>query len=406
MSIDAYEVIGHHDYVVADAVTGPALRVVDRSTLENYATCPSRGVLLESGRVLNSSKLADAGSAVHDAFSAVVQLYLDFRGELSGADLRNEVRVHLQDSRPDIQPDAIRGGNAAVYAWVDFLKQLKPHAVLRFDGGEGQRTGQLAYDLPLFGLRITSELDLLVATASAQVVEEIDYKSGYRPWTEADVFDSFQFQLHALLIFHNYPAVECVRIRVWSTRFNRLTYAAEFYRDKHLEQITARVESAAGEYAAYTGLQQAPTWPSLEKCPKCPAAALCPAAAHVREFAADAPSYIDELKVLEANATYWTKLAETAIDGPDLFIVRLGVAIEKVTAKLGKVLGDKAAGVQAMAALESRLSAMRALAAQYADERGDIVTSDGTAFGRSKPPSTRKPMAQLYSVKGGEEETE
>jgi hypothetical protein len=85
------------------------------------------------------------------------------------------------------------------------------------------RSGQLAADLipaddDRGAVRLTSELDLLMATASEEELDWCDWKSGWKWWTATDVRDAFQFQMHAWLIFHRFPTVSRINCRVFMTR--------------------------------------------------------------------------------------------------------------------------------------------------------------------------------------------
>ena len=325
----------------------PALTVVDRSTLENYAVCPQRGVLLESGTVLNESNATASGNEGHGVYSKTITEYIDSGGALSPKDLSEIAKQHARGSRPDVQPDTIRAVRSSLWEWSNYIGGQHPENILRYDGGEGDRTGQLARDIDSMKLRVTSEVDLLCSTPAPEVLEEIDYKTGWKQYTEGDVKDSFQFGLHACLVFHAYPEIECLRVRVWNSRINRLTFAVPFYRTREME-LWARVKCAAQDYVAWsTGcVDTVPCWPSVQKCPTCPAAVACNASLHCGDIAENPTEYVNR-----------------------------------------------------MVAIKAKLDAMTDIAKAYCDEHGDITGSHGARFGRNKPKADRKPNAQLYEVK-------
>lgn len=321
----------------------PALDVVDRSTLELWAACPHSARLLEAGVVNSNSAIAAAGNEVHAAYSAAIAEYLDARGSLAPRDIADAVYNNLYGSRPDVQPEAIEAGRRMAWQFAAMLHQRHPENVLRFDGGEGELSGQLAWDLPQFNLRATSELDLLYAGPDAPaVLNSLDWKSGWKPWSAVRMRQSFQFGMHAWLVFKNYPSVQVLRVEVWATRRNR-TYACEFTREE-LSALSSRVATAAGIRYQYKNEPPArvPTWPLVEKCAQCSARLQCPI-----QFEPEVRSYRGHL-------------------------------------------------VDRMAALEAILDHMRDLAGQYVDATGrDLVSPLGNAYGTGKPKGTA-PRKGLY----------
>lgn len=319
------------------------LPLVDRSTAQNWSVCPWMAKECEEGRAKIVGYAAETGEAIHAAFSAVTQAWIDSNGAQSAVDLRNDLEFELRRARPDLQPDALKGALPSAWAWSKFLEGVHPGIIMRFDGGEGGRCGQLAYEVPDLGVTVTSELDLLYSSPSPELVEEIDYKTGHKQHWVDDVADSFQFQLHATLIFKNYPEVNAARIRVWDTRFNRLTYGVTFSRNR-IADYEFRIRSALE--ARRRHFDNPPCWPTSEKCGQCAVAARCPVGS------AEYPISAEPSEVLR-----------------DLIAVR--------------ARGD---------ALEQRLTA-------HVDATGQDVRLNGVAFGRSKPKAERKSPATLYDVK-------
>lgn len=323
------------------------LPLIDRSTADNWATCPWMAKECEQGRGGHVGLLAEAGEAVHQALSAATQAWIDSNGAHSSHDLRQDLEIELRRARPDLQPEALKACLPSAWAWANFLtggyqgRMVHPHNILRFDGGEGSRSGQLAWEIPDLGVCLTSEIDLLLATASIEVVEEIDYKAGHKPWWCDDVADAFQFQVHAALIFQNYPAVNAVRVRVWCTRLNRITHTVVFSRNR-LHDYEVRIRSALE--ARRTHYDNPPTWPMPEKCGQCQVAARCPVAGY------------------------------------------------PIKAEPVDVLRD-------LIAVEARADALRQRLAAHVDSTGADVRCGSVAFGRSKPKAERKAPATLYDVK-------
>ncbi len=158
----------------------------------------------------------------------------------------------------------------------------------------------------------------------------------------------------AWLILENYPAVNCVQVRIWNTRINDLTYLVEFRRE-NLHQYANRVRMAAFQWWKYrdTPIENVPVWPEVKKCADCNAAALCKHAGRaIDEFNADPGGYVD-----------------------------------------------------AMVALQARIDAMQVIAAAHVDKTGDdIVSPRGNCFGVGKPKTTRKPSKAIYQQRKEEDD--
>lgn len=290
--------------------------VVDRSTIERYATCPAQAIAIERGLVRDDSLAAESGSAVHEALSRATADYMQSRGNLTLDDLRDDVLQGVAGSRPDIQPDAIAGVRASVWSWARFLKGIHHENILRFDGGDGDRSGQVAWNLDDLQMRVTAEVDLLFAGPSPQVIHEIDYKSGHAFWTAREVATAFQFQLHGWLLLHTYPGVDAVECRIWNTRLNSLTYGVTFKRSD-LYNLEYRVHEAAALKRRHeaTEFADAETWPEWDRCSGCAAAAICPAAARpIADAAADPARLVDELVARKANVAALEKLAAAIVE--------------------------------------------------------------------------------------------
>lgn len=290
----------------------------DRSTLERMAECPRMARYVETGAVLDTSKAAESGNAVHAAISSALVEYVQSRGNLSVTDLSEWILQQLADSRPDVQPDAIRACQRSSWGIAKAIRKIHYGNILRFDGGEGDLSGQMAWDIPDLKLRITSELDLLYAGPSPEVLHEWDWKSGWGIHTHETIADSFQFQLHAWLVLHNYEEVQALSVRIWNTRVNQQTYSCLFKRE-HLYNLDYRVRNAAAAYqqSRQTDPEDAPAWPLVEKCGMCPAARLCSASKLPRETP---EQWVDVLVALEAAAAQWSDLlkAEVKRRGSDI----------------------------------------------------------------------------------------
>jgi hypothetical protein len=199
-----------------------------------------------------------------------------------------------------------------MFAWTSFIRDIHPDNILAYDGGESQgRGGQLAWDMPDLGVRVTSEIDLLIAGDSIETVEEIDYKSGWKEWTATEVKQSFQFQMHAALILRAYPGILAVNTSVWNTRSNTKTYKVAFPR-KHLNDYEVRIRRAV---MAWKASQSNPAcWPGYEKCSMCPAAIICPeASADIRAVAEDPKAAVLQLVAIDAKRDALAKLLNAQV---------------------------------------------------------------------------------------------
>ena len=332
---------------VMDLFREDALATVDRSTLENYATCPLMGRLKETGVGKSAGKLAEDGEEVHRSLGVVLSEYVASEGNMTPAELSERALSELRDARPDLQPDVVEASRRMLWPWARYVAGVNPHNILHYDGGSGAWSGQLAHDFETQQARVTSEIDLAHVGASAEVIEEVDYKTGWKKHTDEGVRESFQFQLHALLLMHTYPQVEEVRVRVWVTRHGYMTRRVAFTRGD-LPTIEARVLSALAAWNANRNQDPADVeaWPVREKCALCDAVNYCTACDRdISDFAL-----------------------------------------------------DPCAAVDTMAALEAKLGGLVKLARAYVKQHGEIVTPNGNAFGFDKPKKSRAPTATLYTV--------
>lgn len=321
----------------------PDVPVLDRSTAERYAACPHQGWWLDHNPRLSGNDLTDVGNEVHAILSQVVKArHLD---AVRPAELYELVKELAFKSRPDVQPQVIEATRRA-FPIVNLLcyhgeGERAPDDILRYDGGAGQHAGQLASDLAVGeqAVRLTAELDLLIAGASVEEVELTDWKSGWKHWTATAVRDSFQFQFYALLVFLNYPGVNRVNVSIVMTRDGERTSPVTFDRARHLYAIRARVISAARlflQYHAARGPEDVDAWPSPAKCSTCDAATVCLRAnLQTRELAADPEGYLRDYAAGVARVDQMKAALTTAVRvrGRDLNFGDVAFGIEKPVAR-------------------------------------------------------------------------
>lgn len=328
--------------------------VVYRSGAQNSATCPAMARYIEEGLVDTSSNAANAGQAVHDAISIGIQYYTGderWDDDYDRKRLQEVIEVAMRESRPDVQPEAIKGLIPSVWAITDLLDgyghPTPPNHIHRFDGGTGDRSGQLGWRLPEFSVIASGELDLLIETSTPETWRLFDWKSGKGIATAEDVkvgSHSFQFAFYVWLIFENYEHVQTVIVTIWNTRINQKARDVVFLRE-NMAQYKERVRSAIKMQRLYrdTAPEQCPTWPSVEKCTICNAAHLCPVS---------------------------------------------GYSLESAEECLGVVVALRAQ----LAAREKRLTAI-------ADKRGAPIEWKDARWGRDAPKDPKKPTAKLWKVK-------
>jgi len=316
----------------------PQREVIDRSTLEAWANCPWQAHAIETADPkLIVGQLAVAGQFAHDCFHAATKAWIENGGYLRDFEMVKLIEEAMHASRPDLQPDVVKAVQPAMWDWARYLiKDCHPNNIACFDGGdELDRSGQLSCRLGV--IDVSSELDFL--RFDGPEAYEDDFKTGWRPWEADDVRNAFQFQFHAMLVFHNFPNVRTLRTRIWNTRRHTTTAWVRFDREDD-PQYVARVH----ESLAVRERGELVTWPTLEKCRICPVKIICPAADDV------------------------VKLVE-----PQAMLTRL-------------------------IALDAQADAIKAELTAIVDAtQKEIVLADGTAFGRNKPSSVRKQPVAIYT---------
>ena len=329
--------------------------IIDRSTAERYAACPAQGLAVERKLCITASAAADSGNLVHHAISVVTCEIVEGR-ILKPQEARDYALDVIRRGRPDISSDAavaLAKSAYAIFSHLLYWENGDPRHqadLIRYDGGIGDRSGQMGHDLNIDGAvaRITGEADLLLATRSPEVLELCDWKSGWAVYNEDDIWRSFQLGTwYPALVMLNYPSCNMVRVRVWNTRTSLFAPAVEFRRASFLQSAVERIRAACETHLKYRDGEFAttPTWPAMDKCAICNAAAICPEA---RGFTRD-------------------------------------------------VATDPVAAVKQLAAMEAAVAAMYANLEPYIDKNGPIVTDIGT-FGRDHESKPKKKPAKLYDV--------
>jgi hypothetical protein len=326
-----------------EADDAPVKVIVDRTEMQAWGECPYMASKIADGTIKVWPEIAAAGEESHKAFFAPVLMLVELSGACSPADLRIEMENTALGSRPDVQPQVLQAIRPSIYRWCEFINTMHPGNILGFDGGEKiGRSGQLTMDLGQ-KYQYTSELDLLYTGPSIDELHECDVKSGHKIWTASDVAESFQFQSHALLVMENWPEIERLIVQVWNARAGYPTGRVIFER-RDKDKWKSRVYAALAAKVEAEQQSEVPCWPTVEKCANCLCASQCPA----------------------ADRFVWT---------------------------------DPKVAVGCLVAAEAKADGLKKLLTRHCDEHGDIVLSDGTAFGRNKPKAERKASASLYQAK-------
>jgi len=312
MTTDQLELEGFVDDSPVEQASPPV--IIDRSTLERWGDCPHQAWHVERGGIFTGSIDADVGNEVHAILSRAVAARHE--GEPAGR-IRDLIEELAMQARPDIQPRVLA---AAGRKWPlvslicnhGYGPERAPEDILRFDGGPRGFEGQLAADIlpeaedcSRGPIRLTCEVDLLMATASPEELDLVDWKSGWRRWTAGDVLESFQFNFYAWVILHNYPKVNTVRVRVWMTRDGEGTGVVSFRR-QNMYQIGQRLLSAVHLYLQHRDAaapENVTAWPAADKCSLCPAATRC-VLVHAPEadVAKDERAYLAQYVAIQAAA--------------------------------------------------------------------------------------------------------
>lgn len=253
-----------------------APKLVDRSTLEPWGTCPRQAAYIEAGIGDCVGLEAISGQEAHDAISQVVTEYYESQGMMNVEEMKELLLDYANKSRPDVQPDVLKAIRPFAWEFAKFLRSMHHQDIMVWDGGEGKHSSQLAHDFPGFDFRVTCELDFMHSTPSPKKVKVIDFKTGWTKWSESDVKASFQFGTQAFLVLAHWPEVECVEIEVWDTRKNHRTYPVEFLR-RDFEALQNRVYLTAAQRRRFLPVEpdKVPAWPTPDRCATCPAIVRC-----------------------------------------------------------------------------------------------------------------------------------
>ena len=328
----------------------------DRSTLERYATCPLSARLAEK-HIKSAGTMAAVGNEAHDAISATISAYVaagcadDPAAQhwMSPAEINELLVTNLRHSRPGLQPETL-AAFAGTYRLAEILHPIAPWAILKHDGGQGERCGQMTEDVEtsLGVVQATSEIDLLAATQVKEIVRAIDWKTGWAEWSEGDVENAFQMRMLAWLVLSTFTEADVVESQVYNTRTRRLTYPVRFTRDR-MAEYAAQVQEACETWMRYRSapISAVPAWPTREGCRLCSVAAYCTAGD-------------DDVLDTHRSPETWLKIR---------------------------------------GALQARIREIDDNLSAVVHERQEDIVAGGWAFGLNKPKQDRRPTCTLYETR-------
>ena len=260
---------------------------IDRSALEEFATCPFMAQAIRDGKVNNVNAMMDTGIECHKILQDAM--------EQCGGDTREVIgwlEAEAQTSRPDIQPQVLK----ALRGIKTTLCRIPAHKII---GLEQQYSAEFA---PASGKQgaivLTACIDMVIAGKDETEIHIHDYKTGWKQRSNTDAANAFQTCQYSWLIFKNYPDVNTIHFWYEQTRFGTRAYAritrGDFF------NFAGRLQAAVSLYMA--GADDA--WPDIEKCGWCPATSLCPhVIAEAYELNADPAAWIGQLIALSKRVT-------------------------------------------------------------------------------------------------------
>lgn len=280
----------------------PQPEILDRSTLERWANCPQQAYHVAKRKIGDCSFPTVIGTECHSLIANAIASVVESDSIVRPYEFSEALTAVCTSARPDVQARVTDIIRRCAWTLGKLVCERASSDIIRFDGGKGNLSGQLGWDISP-QRRVTGEVDLLLATPSREEVELWDWKSGWKHWTATDVRDSFQFQTYAWLIFKNYPEVQSIVVRVLMLADNESTPDYTFRRDQ-VRQIEQRLGLAVDLFDLYADADadNVPAWPLPDKCAICPATKHCRFVHHrvddVEKNTADA---IRKLVVLRAE---------------------------------------------------------------------------------------------------------
>jgi len=316
--------------------------ILDRSRLQQYATCPRQAYLSmiwdalkakavklevfpwEAERIKDAepdlidrmqkvilqstdSQLCECGTEIHDLFKRAFE------------ECRNDLHLipewfvdNLPKIKPNIQPKAIKHARHAADLISEYHVNLiaVEHQVSLVVVPETETTPAVI---------VTMRYDLLGSGKGNLHV--MDWKTGFLRLTNSEAAESFQAEFGSWLLFRQEPYQEINTVHFWyfETLWGTKAYAKFVRTEEHprLPGLTTEVAIQGRVMSAVDLFMKncKDPWPLPQSCAWCPVIRFCPYAdMDAKEIADDPKAYVDRLvtvtawlKRQKAAATAWVK---------------------------------------------------------------------------------------------------
>ena len=326
-------------------VTKPKLRpvVLDRTRLEQYATCPRQAYLSmiwdaikakESGLEVfpwEAERIVDSDAKTTVQMIRVVKQSTDGSLQECGIQIHELIDKAFEECQNDLE---------LVPGWfVDNLPKIKPNIqpmAIRHARHIGDMLAD--YHVSLIGAEVQVSLELVAETETTPAIigttridllgsgkdnlHVVDWKTGFKRRNNTETLDSFQAGFIALLLFCQKEYVEINTIHFWyyETMFGTKAYARFDRNEEHPRLPGLSTEVALkGRAMEAVNLFRAncrEAWPLPESCLWCDMIRFCPhASMEAKEIADDPKLFVDSLVALKQLCTRRTKALTAYLKG-------------------------------------------------------------------------------------------
>lgn len=323
--------------------------ILDRSRLEQYATCPMQAYLSTIWDALKAKhaglevfpheeKLLDeAAPHLFKNMSELIRRSTDSKLAIIGTQIHDLIEKAFAECK---------GDREIIPQWfVDNLPKVQPNIqpmAIRHARNVGDIIAD--YHIPIIGVERQLSIIIVPETATTPAIiatmrydlvgsgnnclHIMDWKTGYKSRTNSETADSFQAQFGAWLIMQQpeYAEINTVHFWYFETMWGTKSYAKFVRNEEHprLPGLTTEVALKERILSAVRLFQanSKECWPMEETCAWCPMIEFCPNADMTAKTIADDPkAFVDRMVVIEAylknmkkSATEWVK-ARGEIEG-------------------------------------------------------------------------------------------
>ncbi len=317
--------------------------ILDRSRLEQFATCPRQGYLTVIWEALK------AREASLEVFSWELKILL-----LASTSLVSEMKKRIKQSTGGIYAECgtqihkliqtafkeCHNDLQIVPQWfVDNLPAIQPNIQPMAIRHARHVADMLAdYHVSLIGVEMQISMEFLAETDTEPAVigttcidllgsgkdniHVADWKTGFKRRSNTETLDSFQAGFICLLIFSQpeYASINTIHFWYFETMFGTRSYA-RFDRDEEhprLPGLSTEVAllGRAMEAAKLVRDGCKDAWPLPESCLWCDMITFCPEASmEAMEIADDPGAFVDRLVVLQAMCKKWKTAATRWVKG-------------------------------------------------------------------------------------------